>query len=468
MDSTIRIITAGPMLLKARMRLSLATLGRLALVTIALIPLVILGLTAWFWLESHVPDRVYWKGALAFLVIFEIAYVSAVISAAIGTLVVGWLVLRARRTRRNAHWLSRGLLSCVGILIGVIVAEATAAAWQFRAHRYSALPAGGLRRQQASGDDPRFPAPAADFPLRTNFPDPPGDNPIDLVVLGESSAEGVPFSTWLSIGSILQWKLSLAFPGRPIRGRVLARSGDTLEWQHRELANLPRRPDILIIFCGHNEFSSRLAASRELDHYFDEQLPTAWDILVGRTERLSPLCGLIHETEEKCKIAHASFRRSSPTGGHSDLHDDGIHQTSGGFSAPAGADRGLCRGGWGDARPRSAGGQRRAASSRTAHTCPPGRRARSVQRSSVISWLPSEWRHPIPSKLSRDTSAPGAAARLRRDVRSGSPGCSSGAGHGTKRIVIMPKPATMTAIRSAARRSFRMPIATSRRATTAS
>ena len=67
--------------------------------------------------------------------------------------------------------------------------------------------------------------------------------------------EGVPFNFWLSIGNILQWKLSLAIPGRPIRTTILARSGETLERQHRELANLSRRPDILIIYCGHNEFS---------------------------------------------------------------------------------------------------------------------------------------------------------------------------------------------------------------------
>ena len=87
-------------------------------------------------------------------------------------------------------------------------------------------------------------------------------------------------------------------------------------------SQLAECPDILIIFCGHNEFSSRLAASRELDHYFDEQLPTAWDILVGRTERLSPLCGLIHETKEKCKIA------LPPSGGHRRLVDTPIYTTT--------------------------------------------------------------------------------------------------------------------------------------------
>jgi len=322
MDSTTNMITGRRMLRKAGTRLSLATLRQLALVAIVLIPLVILGLNAWLWLESRVPDRVYWKGALVFLVSFEIAYLTAVIVAAIAAPLFGLLVLRARRSGRSIDLASRGLLLCVSILLAALLAESTAAAWQYRAHRFSAMPAGGLRGDQGSDDEPRFPAPAADFPLRTDFTDPPGANEIDLVVLGESSAEGVPFSTWLSIGSIVQWKLSLALPGRPIRGRVLARSGDTLEWQQRELANLPRRPDILIIFCGHNEFSSRLAASRDVNHYFDERLPTAWDILVRRTERLSPLCGLIQETEEKCKIA------LPPSGGRRRLVDVPIYTTT--------------------------------------------------------------------------------------------------------------------------------------------
>jgi lysophospholipase L1-like esterase len=299
----MNMIMGWPMLPKAGTSPRLTTVARLALVTIVLFPVVVLGLYAWFWLKSHVPDRVYWNGVLFFLGVFEAVYLAAVTVAAAGTLLLGWLVFGARRTRQGVRLIARGLLLCVSILLGALFAEGAAAFWQYRAHRFSAMPAGGLRRDRASRDESRFRAPTADFPLRTDFTDPPGDDDIDLVILGESSAEGVPFSTWLSIGSIIEWKLSLAIPGRRIRSRVLARSGDTLEWQHRELANLPRRPDILIIFCGHNEFSSRMADSRDVDHYFDERLPTTWNILLNRTERLSPLCGLIVETKEKCTLA---------------------------------------------------------------------------------------------------------------------------------------------------------------------
>ena len=180
----------------------------------------------------------YLERALAFLVIFEIAYVSAVILGG-NRHASGWVArppgttnsskcalafARPSVMRRDPDRGDRRRSDGCGVAVP--------------AHRYTPC------RREASGDSKhramiRGFRPRRRLPARTNFPDPPGDNPIDLVVLGESSAEGVPFSTWLSIGSILQWKLSLTFPGRPIRGRVLARSGDTLEWQHRELANLP-------------------------------------------------------------------------------------------------------------------------------------------------------------------------------------------------------------------------------------
>src|SRR5262249_8200314 len=57
------------------------------------------------------------------------------------------------------------------------------------------------------------------------------------------------------------------------------------------------------IYCGHNEFSSRLDWGRDLDHYFDERLPTVWSLLLERVEATSPLCGLIRETADKCRIA---------------------------------------------------------------------------------------------------------------------------------------------------------------------
>ena len=53
------------------------------------------------------------------------------------------------------------------------------------------------------------------------------------MVVGESSAEGVPLQKWISIGKIIAWKLEQSIVDRRVRLDVVARSGDTLERQHR-------------------------------------------------------------------------------------------------------------------------------------------------------------------------------------------------------------------------------------------
>jgi lysophospholipase L1-like esterase len=84
---------------------------------------------------------------------------------------------------------------------------------------------------------------------------------------------------------------------------VLAFSGHTLESQQALLPQLARRPEILIIYCGHNEFSARVNPTRDTRHYFDEQLPTPWTVAVERIEAFSPACGLIRQTVDKFRVA---------------------------------------------------------------------------------------------------------------------------------------------------------------------
>jgi hypothetical protein len=59
----------------------------------------------------------------------------------------------------------------------------------------------------------------------------------------------------------------------------------------------------MIIYCGHNEISARIEASRDPPHYFDDRLPTVWSLLVERIEAISQVCDLIRETADKCRIA---------------------------------------------------------------------------------------------------------------------------------------------------------------------
>ena len=313
MIASMNIIPGGGIILKASGSPARAAARRWALWTLGLFPLVYLVLNLWSWLESRVPEWIFWQSELVFLIAAEVAYGIAAAVAIVGTTVLGILLLRGMHAVRTRSRMARCFTLCLSLLLASLAAEVASAVWQYRAHRFSAMPVGGFGRETSSRPASRFAEPVAEYALRSEFPDPPADRAIDLVVLGESSAEGVPYSNWLSIGSILIWKMSQAIPGRPIRPRFLARSGDTLEWQHRELANLPRRPDLLVIYCGHNEFTSRLAELRDLDHYFDDRLPTAWSNLVERMERSSFLGGLIHETAEKCRIAippTASGRRN--------------------------------------------------------------------------------------------------------------------------------------------------------------
>ncbi len=113
----------------------------------------------------------------------------------------------------------------------------------------------------------------------------------------------MPYNRWTSIGNILFWQFESIFPGRGVRLQVLAASGHTLEVQQTQLSRLGRRPDILIIYCGHNEFSGRVDSGRDTRYYHDEQLPTVWTVLVDHVEAYSSVCGLARQTADKCRVA---------------------------------------------------------------------------------------------------------------------------------------------------------------------
>ena len=123
----------------------------------------------------------------------------------------------------------------------------------------------------------------------------------------------MPFNRWTSIGRILQWQLGPILSGREVRLQVLAFSGHTLEEQQGLLTQLSRRPEILIVYCGHNQFSSRTGATREPRHYLDDQLPTRWTVFIEQIETVSPLCGLMRETADRFRVAIPPPRHGNRT-----------------------------------------------------------------------------------------------------------------------------------------------------------
>ena len=197
------------------------------------------------------------------------------------------------------------------------MAEGTAAIWWRQTHRWSALPIGGLRQSPWDEKRPKLPVAPEHVELPVNFPDKAGDNEVSLVMLGESSAAGVPYDWWLSISQIVCWQLDELIPGRHFQPRVLASSGDTLEGQHRKLVSLTQRPDVLIIYAGHNEFSARFPWSRETNHYDDRKQPGLLELFVQQVELSSPLCRSIREQIDKCRVA-----LPPPPGGYRNLVDE--------------------------------------------------------------------------------------------------------------------------------------------------
>jgi len=299
-------------------------LRRLVLLTIALAPLVLLGILAVLWIASRTPEWVYWQIGLVFLIVMHIVFGIAALLSLLGVLVCGVLVcVRVRRRTKGLGIVARGLLLSVSLLAALAVAEAAAGLWQRALHRHTALPVGGLRRaNRRAGEVHLSELPSLDQ-LPSKFPDGRDDRQIDVLVLGESSAEGVPYQNWLSVGSMIEWKLKEIFPARPVSLRLLAASRETLERQQEMLRLLHRRPEMMIIYCGHNEFSSRLQPYRDLEYYFDDALPTAWSVLVDRVEEVFALFGMLRENIEKCHIAIPP-----PEWGNRDLIDSPVYTST--------------------------------------------------------------------------------------------------------------------------------------------
>ena len=210
---------------------------------------------------------------------FLAGYFVVLTAVALAVVVLGCIVWRSRSRSKTARW----LLLCGSIGIGLVMAEAAAAAWLSWIHRLPSLP-----RQFTE------PAHAGDEIL--------------IVVIGESSALGVPYEDWLSIGTIVGCELQKAIPARHFRVEILAEKGATLEAMHLKLARLTRRPDALIVFSGHNEFLARFSLSNRVVYYSDEQSFWRRGAWLERAGRFSSLYTLVLENLEKYRVSVMATR----------------------------------------------------------------------------------------------------------------------------------------------------------------
>src|SRR5262249_2527983 len=143
--------------------------------------------------------------------------------------VFGLLLLRSRRARRSRPIVARCFLIAASCLFSLILLELSSAVWRSWMHRFPTLPVS-------------FPA------------EEPGS--CRIAVLAGSRALGEPYRPWVSPGQIVAWQLAEAFPSRRFECEIIAWLGDSLEMQHQKLTALRRRPDMVIIYSGHNEFAA--------------------------------------------------------------------------------------------------------------------------------------------------------------------------------------------------------------------
>jgi hypothetical protein len=205
-----------------------------------------------------------------------VGYALTLVTAGLGVVGLGWLVLQGRRRKRRVRWpiAARLWLLSASCLIGLAGVELGAALWLAWSHRLPILP--------------------------TRFPQPPDPHETSIVVIGESSARGYPFQPWVSVGQIVAWQLQNDVPAQQVSVDVRAEVGKDLEQMHQSLAKLTRRPDVLIVYCGHNEFLTRYDSARDAGL---QEAPL--DPILDRLYRLSlhsALCRLIYETVNKNRL----------------------------------------------------------------------------------------------------------------------------------------------------------------------
>ena len=99
---------------------------------------------------------------------------------------------------------------------------------------------------------------------------PAANREVSIAVVGESSARGEPYHPWVSVGQIVAWQLQRVFPETRFHVEVLAEGGLCLEQSVLLLFDLNRRPDLVVVFSGHNEFQTRYGWSRNVRHYVEE------------------------------------------------------------------------------------------------------------------------------------------------------------------------------------------------------
>ena len=251
-----------------RFPISLAKGLRLALlgVGIGLAALAVAVGPGWFRELPRATQRDLVEGLLRAL----ICGYSALVAAALGVPVLAWRL--KRRWRSRSPRLERAFLASLACLVALAGLEIGSTAWRAWMHRLPTLP--------------RFSVDSTEV--------------YRIVVLGGSSALGEPYRPWVSVGQIVADRIQAALPGRVVECEILAWLGEDLEQQHQRLARITHRPDMVIVYSGHNEFAARFEEERVA--WLDLGSGSRVFRVLNRALLVSPFCRLVHEIVSKNRL----------------------------------------------------------------------------------------------------------------------------------------------------------------------
>ena len=95
------------------------------------------------------------------------------------------------------------------------------------------------------------------LPMPGNLP-PSAEGEIRIAAIGGSTMLGFPYEPHYSIGHVLAWQLRQMYPEHEVQLENLAVTGANLEQALARLGDLRKKPDVILVYSGHNQFFHRL------------------------------------------------------------------------------------------------------------------------------------------------------------------------------------------------------------------
>lgn len=181
----------------------------------------------------------YWFGLHRYTLLLGAA-VSLRVSIAAGCLACGGVLMLLCETFRRGKlqwrpWVPGMLRTGFAVLVSVPILEGTALL--IEQSKFQPLPMPGT------------------LPL-------PPEEEIHIAAVGGSTMLGFPYEPHYSIGHVLVWQLRQMYPEHDVHFKNLSVTGANLEQALARLGDLKEKPDMILIYSGHNQFFHRL---EELD-----------------------------------------------------------------------------------------------------------------------------------------------------------------------------------------------------------